>query len=633
MNICLIGNPNCGKSTLFNALTGGDQKIGNWGGVTFEAFSGKLKGDKNVNIVDLPGVYSFTANSEDELAVIKYLNETPPDVIINVVDGTNLERNLILTAMLSRFNVKTVIAINMCDELEKNGLKVNINEIKRVFGVDAVLISAKKGKNLDLLVKTATNTREKIKLTKTTTDYLKYVEENVNKIIARKTTKAEIFTQKVDKILMSKYFGLPIFFIVITFVYFLSLRLGGIFSSFIERAVSNASANFSGFLSSLGVKKWLIDLLSNAVLKGIGTILAFLPQILILYALMTVIEESGYASRITFLFDQILRLIGLGGKSLVPFVLSCGCNVNGITATKTMDSKNEKIMTIFLAPFMPCSAKIAVFAWLSSILFGGNPFIASSTYFVSLICIIFFGLILKKFKCFSGDNGGFLIEIPTLRLPSLKNVITVLYKKIKEFILKAGSVILGVSALLWGLTNFGFCGYVSGDITKSFIYYLGNVLKYIFYPLGFGNWQCSVAVISGVLAKEAVIETLALICTDYGSLFHSGFSVYAFMVFILLSPPCVATISSAKRELKSNKTLFYMLLFQFLSAYIVALFINVIGIMVKGGFGLLLTVLFGIITAIVTLKCLIYGTKNVKHCAGCKGKNQCKKIKKRCTTI
>ena len=607
MKIALIGNPNCGKTTLFNNLTDSYQKTGNWTGVTVEVKTAKYKKNSSIEIVDLPGIYSFEPNSLDEKIVIKYLKDSPPDVIINVLDGTNLERNLYLTLELSFLDIPTIIAVNMSDQLEKDHIKLDEKKFENIFDTNVVSISAQKGTNVEKLINIALRNKQALKPLKTPLDVrnmgvkdrYEYIEQVVNKIILSSQKKTLQITQKIDDIILHKYFAIPIFFCVLTVVYYLSITLGGIMGERVLSAFSNLSYCVKLLLYQSKVSVVITDLLCNAIIGGLGAIFSLLPQVLILFALLCVIEQSGYASRVAFIFDRFFSTIGLNGKSIIPMMVSCGCTVSGITATRTIEKKSERFATIFLSPFMPCGAKMAVFGYFSYAVFDGNALIATSMYFVSVFCIALSGKILCKLKLLGDSDGTFILEIPNLKIPSMKEIYSVLIEKIKDFLIKVGFIVFVLSLLLWIMKSFGSSGYVGANVEKSFLYLIGNFIKPIFYPLGFGNWQASVSILCGIFAKEGIVETLHVLTNSPTSLFFNRFSAYAFMTFILLSPPCIATLISAKRELNDNKLFITLIIFEFISAYLVSFAINLIGILFDKLLGLLLFLIIGIITTII----------------------------------
>ena len=634
--IALVGNPNSGKTSLFNCLTGAHQRVGNWTGVTVEAKEGRYKKDKSIKLVDLPGIYSLKSKAEDETIAYNYLTKTPPKAIINVVDGTNLERNLYLTIELCLLKIPMVIAINFCDKLEKNGVMINLKELSLLFGVPVVFVSAVKNLNIDKLMQLSCKTKNLPNYPKIneyngenfSNKKFNFINENLKRIIKQKQTEKQV-SQRIDDFLLNKYIGIPIFFLIMLFVYFLSINFGGILGSVIFKGIDVIRVDLSTILLSKGVEEWIVSLSCDAVISSIGGVLSFLPQILVLFSLMAVIEESGYASRVSFLLDRFFRTFGLSGKSVLPMIVSCGCNVTGIMATRTIEGESERRMTLFLSPFMPCGAKTAVFGWFSSVFFGGSALIATSMYFVGIVCVGVFGAILRRFKAFKTKGGVFIMEMPSLKLPSIKNVYFVLFEKVKEFFTKAGLIVFCVSVFLWLFKSVGVSGYVGENVEKSFLFAVANSIKFIFYPLGFGTWQSSVAVISGSFAKEAVVETLSMLCNDVNVAFSSKFSVYAFMAFILLSPPCTASLATAYKELNSKKLFVLMLVFQTGVAYIVALIINVLGILINGdihltlSFGIVILIVLGVYFAILRLK-----SKGCSLCSKCKKGEKCKKEKR-----
>lgn len=624
--ICLIGNPNSGKTTLFNALTGSRQRVGNFAGVTVECKEGKYKGNRDITIIDLPGHYSLYAVTEDERAVVKYLKTNPPDAIINVVDGTRLERSLLLTGELASLNIPIVIAVNMCDELSASGVTLDAKALSTITGVPVVKISAKKNINLKRLM-TVVTTAAKIPsgelFSESDHRYYSSAEKLLKGVIAQKQTNAQKLTERLDKLLMHRVWGIPIFVCVIVLVYFLSFKLGGGAGKRIGEWFNWISREVKPALINAGAAEWAADLVANAVVRGVGTVISFLPQILVLFLLLAIIEESGYAARMVFNTDRIFRFFGLGGKSMLPMLLSCGCAVTGIMSTRIIESESERRATIFVSPFMPCGAKAAVFGWFSYEYFGGNALVAASLYFLGIACAAAGSKILTMFS--RGHNGLFVLEIPTFRMPGIKDVLRVLINKTTDFLKRAGTVIFAVSVVLWLLMNVGRCGYAAGSAQNSFLYDIGGVLKYLFMPLGFGTPQAAVAVMSGFLAKEAVIETLAVCADNVGQVFESGYAAYSFMAFILLSPPCVSAIATAARELGGAKPTFYMLAFQTAFAYSVSLIINFIGILSQRFSHLLLSAGIGIIIFIAVVTAIIKSGRCNRKCAGCVAKKDCKK--------
>lgn len=635
--IALIGNPNCGKTTLFNALTGSNQKVGNWTGVTIEKKERAYKKDKQIKIVDLPGLYSLKGTSVDQKTTFEYLEKNNIDVIVNVVDGTNLERNLFLTLELLSLNIPVVVAVNMCDELEKNGVKLDERNLSKLLNVPIILISALKNKNIEEIVEVAKNLDRKEQTNKNfirSSKSYDFISKILNEVLIKAPLKSEIITLKIDNVIMHKKLGLPIFFFVMTAVYFLSMKVGGFVGEYIISFFENLGIWTAHKLSELCVSEWIISLISSAIIKSIGGILSFLPQILILFSLIALIEESGYSSRIAFLFDRLFRSFGLSGKSFLPMTVSCGCTVTGLLSSRIIDGTNERRMTVFLSPFIPCGAKTAVFAYFSSRLFGGNALVATSMYFLGIISIVVFGSILKRFKAFKNNEDFFLLEMPTLRMPRLKDIFAVIIEKVKEFTTRAGLIVFSISVFLWLLKSVGVSGYVGENVENSFLFFIGDKLKYLFYPLGFFDWHLSVSIISGMFAKEAVIESLSLLSGDINSLFYNEFTAYAFMAFILLSPPCIASLATAKQELGSNKWFACMLLFQTVVAYIVAFLINLFGLLIEWFGGLILSsiivimIVVGLILSIKKLK-----SSKCKLCEhNCKGEIGCLKKGKPYTT-
>lgn len=624
--IYLVGNPNCGKTTLFNLLTGKNEKVGNRAGVSVDGKTAKYKKDKSVLITDLPGTYSVKGSSKDEQVVSAYLSDRPK-AIINVIDGTNLERSLRLTTELTLLKAPMVIAINFCDELEKNGVQIDEKELSKFFGVPVVKISARKNTGIDKLMALATENAAVPRLI-LPIDREKFILNVINKSLKIKPENKSVFTDTADKILMHRFLGIPIFMLIITATYFFTSVIGGFFGDKIAGLLNNLGVVTAKALNDSGATPWFTSLIASALIKGVGEVLSFLPQIIVLFFMLSLLEESGYSARAAFLLDGIMEKIGLGGKSLVAIGISCGCAVSGIMTSRTVEDDKERRLTIYLSPFMPCGAKTAVFAWLSGLVFGNNPLITASLYFLSVFVIMVFGALLKKLKNFHG-GGGLIMEIPVLRMPSFRGIYGALKEKTVDFILKAGSVIFLVSVAVWFLQSFGVHGYTT-DVTQSFLFFIGDKVKFLFIPLGFGNWQSSVAVISSLFAKEAVIETLSLISDNPAALFNTVYSAYAFMAFILFMPPCIAALTTAKNELKSKKDFCFMIIFQVFAAYLVAFIINCFGFMIAN-FGAAIIALTTVVFGVIISTLILIKKRGCKNCSAC-GRKVCKR-KKANTTI
>ncbi len=599
-NIALLGNPNVGKTSLFNELTNTYQKVGNWTGVTVDICKEKLYKDNNVEIIDLPGLYSLETDSLDVNVVLDYLKKEPPDVIVNVIDGMNLERNLSLTLSLLKLGIPIVVAINFCDEIKNNNVFLDVDKLSKILSLPVIEISAKKKINLNKLISVCKEYNDKPKTTNLSV-------QDISKITYhKKEWKNKALTHKIDDILLSKYFAIPIFIAVIFSVYFLSLKLGGFFGGYISdffMALSEKSFLFF----KVRIPVYFASFISSAVIKGVGGVLSFLPQIVILFLLLSFLEESGYMSRVAFLLDGLFSKIGLNGKSIFPLVLSMGCTVTGLTATRVIENDSEREKTIFLIPFMPCSAKVVVFAWFSNVFFNGSPLIATFMYFLSFLVVFIVGRLTLK----DNNKSVFVLEMPVYRLPKLKNIINVVLIKIKEFLFRAGSIIFTVSVVYWFMINFGTGGYTNGIIYDSFLYRIGNALKYFFYPLGLKDYRIGTSIVSGLVARESVIETLSFFEANFDLIFNDKLSVIVFLTFILLSPPCVSALAVAKKELKSRRKLLKMIIFEISIAYIVALFVSVLGRVKKQPIYLILFLLVGIM--IIGVKRSIKKKRSIKN--------------------
>lgn len=623
MRILLIGNPNCGKTTLFNLLTGQYQKTGNFTGVTTEEKKGFFKKNKDIEIIDLPGIYSLSSVSLDQEKAIEFIKKNKFDKIINVVDGTVLERSLYLTTLLTTLNLPITVAVNMCDEMEKKHLKLNEDKLESLFNVKVVKISAVKKINIDKLMEVSIlndKTPRFINLIDATAIY-RFIEDKIDEIVVKKDSLLTV--DKIDNVLLNNFLSIPILVIVLSFMFFVTNKVGGYFSNQISKTVDAISNSVEKKFIYNGMPTWFISLSTNALIKGVGAVFSFLPQILILFFFLTIIEESGYASRIAYILDRTFKCLNLSGKAVIPLLVASGCSVSGIMATRTIENEKERKKVIFLLPFVPCGAKMALFSWLSIALFKGSVFISVSLYLLSFFVIIVLSKFLFKKSAFDGD---FIIEIPPLRMPRLKDVFFVLTEKIKEFMLKAGSVIFIVSLVIWGLSNFNFYGYNNGKIEESFLYLIGDLIKYIFYPLGFLKKEIAISLLSGILAKEGIVEALKMLTPNVKSLFDFSFTAYSFLTFILFSPPCVATLSIIRKEV-GEKSLFKMILSWIIIAYLVALSINLIGFIYYYNSYLILLV---ILVIILLLKISItFYKKSFNFCTkSCKRKGIKWKIKR-----
>lgn len=621
ITIALVGNPNCGKTTAFNRMTGTHQKVGNWTGVTVEKKEGVYKKNKNIIIVDLPGIYSLSAKSEDEAAVLRFFKENSPDVIINVVDGTNLERNLFLTHILLGYKIPVVVAVNFSDELKKRGEKINFTLLSEKLGVPVVAVSALKGEGIDNAIKLAVkNAKEGVLPQKTKYSSFSIEEKyaQIEKIISDCSVRTEFAynrTEKIDKIALHGFWGLIVFIVVMTAVYALSVKFGGVLSVFIENLFDFCALGAQKFLSSLSAPLFLKSL-SSCVFSGFKSVFSLLPHILIMFFMLTLLEQSGYMARVAYLCDGLLCRFGLGGKSAIPMILASGCTVTGLMATRTIENVGERERTITALTFIPCGAKAAVISYFTHKFFGGKILIAVSLYFFSLIVSL---AVAKFMKRRSKNTEEFLIELPPYRAPSVKDVFFVLLEKIKEFTVKAGTLILAVSVILWCLKSFNFNGYTE-EVSQSFLYYLGEGLKYLLYPVGVKSWECAVSVLTGMLAREAIVETLEIVATDVSVLFGSPFEVYAFIVFALFLPPCVASMFQLKKELGDKRRTIKILSMEIFVAYFCAACVNLIGYAFLFCKGLLF---LPIVVIIIALCIKPFKKLNCSSCGKCLIGNKC----------
>ncbi len=580
ISVALVGNPNCGKTTLFNALTGSNQKVGNWPGVTVERKTGICQHAPQLQIIDTPGCYSLSPFTPEEQIAAAFLKREKPDVILNVVDSTNLERNLLLTTQLSELNIPVVVALNMQDEARVKGIEINSRKLAQHFGCAFVPISAAKGEGIEDLIAActaaATSRRsDKIYSAKSTEERYEFIERAIQRSVKiKKPNDTLLYTDKIDKILLNKWLALPIFILTITAIFFVSVDgLGGMLTSLIDNRLTP--------LLQLTVKKllkqtpqWFVLLVSDGIIGGVMSVVGFVPQVMILFGCIAMLEACGYMSRIAFITDKLLYALGLSGRSFVCMILGCGCSVPAIMSTRTIKNTSERETTITLAPFVPCSAKLAVIAFFTSYVFDGNALFAVSFYFASIAAIIVGGLVLKlPHKKEQNSDDIFLMELPPYRLPKLQNVLRQMWERGKAFLIKAGTVIFAASVVLWILTNFDF-RFAQTSAQNSMLSRFGRLIAPIFTPLGFNDrgcgWQFAVATVSGIVAKETVVTTLQILLPQGVGSAISPLGAYSFVLFNLFTMPCVAACSASFSEQGWKKGI-KSALFQITLAYILSL--------------------------------------------------------------
>ena len=688
VKIALAGNPNSGKTTLFNALTGSNQFVGNWPGVTVEKKEGKWKEDKEVVIMDLPGIYSLSPYTLEEVVARNYLITERPDAILNIVDGTNLERNLYLTTQLLELGIPVVMAINMMDIVRKNGDEINTKKLAEKLGCEVVTISALKGDGIkDAASRAVKHAGQKAgqesvhEFAPEVENYLNEIEgrlgyeipeeqkrfyaiklferddkikdamknaPDVEDIIARaekemdddaesiitnerysfigsiigdclKKNKTQELTtsDKIDRIVTNRWLALPIFAAVMWLVYYVSVTtVGSILTDwtndtlFGEWIIPAAQSFFEG----IGCADWLTGLIVDGVISGVGAVLGFVPQMLVLFIFLAFLESCGYMARIAFIMDRIFRKFGLSGKSFIPMLIGTGCGVPGVMASRTIENDRDRKMTVMTTTFIPCGAKLPIIALIAGALFDGASWVAPSAYFVGIAAIICSGIILKKTKLFAGDPAPFVMELPAYHLPTVGSVLRSMWERGWSFIKKAGTIILLSTIVIWFTTYFGFVDgafqMLSEDqIDSSILATIGKAISWIFIPQGFGNWQATVASVTGLVAKENIVGTMGILyggqegVSVYAAMAASFTAVsgYAFLAFNLLCAPCFAAMGAIKREMNNTKWFWIAIGYQCGFAYLVALVINQIGRLFTGaGFGI------GTVVAIVIIIAFIY---------------------------
>ncbi len=703
IKIALAGNPNCGKTTLFNALTGSNQFVGNWPGVTVEKKEGKLKGHKDVIIMDLPGIYSLSPYTLEEVVARNYLITDRPDAILNIVDGTNIERNLYLSTQLMELGIPVIMAVNMMDIVEKNGDKIHIQKLSQKLGCDVVEISALKGTGIQEAAKKAValanlknNTvpvhkfapevesvldsiedklgneipedqkrffaiklLEKDNKIQTQMKHVPDVSEEINRIekemdddtesiitneryvyissiihecFTRNKVEKLTISDKIDRIVTNRFLALPIFALVMFLVYYVSVTTVGTWAtdwandglfgegfSFFGLEVPGVPVVVEGVLTAVGCADWLQGLILDGIVAGVGAVLGFVPQMLVLFIFLAFLEACGYMARVAFIMDRIFRRFGLSGKSFIPMLIGSGCGVPGIMASRTIENDRDRKMTIMTTTFIPCGAKLPIIALIAGALFGGAAWVAPSAYFVGIAAIVFSGIILKKTKMFAGDPAPFVMELPAYHMPTVGNILRSMWERGWSFIKKAGTIILLATIFIWFTS---FFGWVDGqfrmldslELDHSILAAVGGTVSWIFAPLGWGDWKSAVAAITGLIAKENVVGTFGIlfgfaeVAEDgseiWGTLASSmtPLAAYSFLIFNLLCAPCFAAMGAIKREMNNMKWFWFAVGYQTLLAYVVSLCVFQIGSLVlTGTFGIFTIVAFALIAGFIYL--------------------------------
>ena len=702
VTIALAGNPNCGKTTMFNALTGANQYVGNWPGVTVEKKEGKLKNQKDVTVTDLPGIYSLSPYTLEEVVSRDYLLKEKPDVIIDLVDATNIERNLYLATQLLEIGIPVVIALNMVDLLKKNNIHINVKGLSSALGCPIVETSALKGTGLKEVVDEAIKCANQHRVPSKQMEFPKAVEKAVNEIeslvpaniseenkrwyavkllerdskvkeglnlpasaqskieeIASNLEKAEdddtesivtdgryqyiqkvvsanvkrsgnkmTVSDKIDRIVTNRILGLPIFILTMFIVYYVSVTtVGTMVTDWTNDSfVGTIQGVVADGLSGVGVADWLVSLVSDGIIGGLGAVLGFVPQMAILFLFLSILEDCGYMVRIAFVMDRVFRHFGLSGKSFIPLLISSGCGIPGIMASKTIEADNDRRLTIMTATFIPCGAKLPVIALMGGIMtayvtgdYVAAGFITPLMYFIGVVAVLVSAIILKKTKPFSGKPAPFVMELPQYHIPSVKTVLLHVWERLKGFIIKAGTILFLATVIMWILSSIGNTGSGIGfveDSNDSIMAILGGILAPIFAPLGFGKWQPVAASISGFSAKESIVSTMGVLANVAGddaedtmivgaaikAWFPTAVAAFSFLLFNLLDSPCLAAISTMAHEMQSRKWFWFAILFQNIFAYVVTLCVYQIGLVVTGAgsFGI------GTIVALILVAIILF---------------------------
>ena len=583
--IALLGNPNVGKTTLFNALTGSNQHVGNWPGVTVDKKEGFFNSNK---IVDLPGIYALDTFSNEEKVSKKFLESGDVDLILNIVDASNLDRNLYLTMQLKDFKKPIVLLLNMNDIAEKKGIKIDPKKLEKAFNLKVIPITASKKEGLDEVKEFLNKGNFEKYLDKNTysfkdeADTYKFIEDKLSDCFNRSSNSSTTLTDKLDKIFLNPWLAYPLFIALMYFVFQFTF-------SWVGQPISDALDGFLGdtfmpYLSNLlsGTAPWFQSLLVDGIVAGVGGIIVLLPIILALFLCIAILEDSGYMARVAFLMDKFMRKIGLSGKAFLPMITGFGCTVPAIMSARTLESEKDRKLTALLAPFMSCNARLPVYVIFAGLFFPDNAsMVVASLYILGILVAFILGLVFKN-TLFKKDEEPFIIELPEYKVPEVRSVLAQLWDKSKSFLKKAGTIIFAMSVVIWFLQSFNFTGMVE-DITHSFLYNIGSFIAPIFAPLGFGDWQASVSLLTGLMAKETIISTMEVIykvdLTHMLPQFFTALSSYSFMVFVLLYTPCISVVGVMKKEYGGKFTILSVI-FQFLVAWISAFIIYHIGLLI-----------------------------------------------------
>ena len=690
ITIALAGNPNCGKTTLFNALTGSNQYVGNWPGVTVEKKEGKLKKHNDVTVTDLPGIYSLSPYTLEEVVARDYLTNEKPDVILNIIDGTNLERNLYLTTQLLELGIPMVVAVNMMDIINKNGDRIDKARLEEELGCRVVGISALKGEGIseaadaaikaagdkikpaphkfaadveeavskieaiiapkvpadmkrwyavkvferdekileklsardaDPIIRAVEEARDDDPESIITNERYEYITSIISDCINRKTVRKLTLSDKIDRVVTNRILALPIFALIMFVIYYITVStIGTVVTDWTNDVLFGEwlMGGAETLLTNAGASDWVISLVVDGILGGIGAPVGFAPQMAIMFLFLSILEDCGYMARVAFIMDRIFRKFGLSGKSFISFMIGSGCGIPGIMATRTIEEEKDRRMTMMTTTFMPCGAKLPVIALVSGFILGGDVWwFAPVIYFSAIAIIIISCIILKKTAAFAGDPAPFVMELPQYHMPSPKNVLLHVWERVWAFLKKAGTILFVCCAVMWFLGSFGIQDGTFGlvDTEYCFLRYIGDAIAWIFAPLGFGTWQAVASSISGFVAKEGILSTMGVLAglgeveeyavdmhNQFAAFFPSNIAAVSFLFFNLFDSPCLAAISTLAKEMGNRKYFWYTILFQNVLSYCIALMIYQIGGLILGqvAFGI------GTIAAFIVLAIVLY---------------------------